>query len=53
MRALTGAGRFSLASRLLPGKIKTALGELLTALADGGGCDAAAEAELRAAYGVR
>lgn len=53
MRALAGAGRFSLACKLLPGKVKKSLEGLVAALVEGGGCGAEDEAELKAAYGVK
>ena len=43
MQSLAGAGRFSLASKLLPGKVKKSLEGLIAALAQGGGCGAETE----------
>ena len=45
MQSLAGAGRFSLASKLLPGKVKKSLEGLIAALAQGGGCGAETEVE--------
>lgn len=53
LSAMTGAGRFGLASKLLPAKTKKALEGLFVTLVANGGCDAAVEAELKAAYGVK
>lgn len=53
MRALASAGRFGLASKLLPGKVKKSLEGLIAALVEGGGCGTEDEAELKALYGVK
>lgn len=53
MRALSDAGRFSLASKLLPPKVKKSLDALVAALVEGGGLVAGVEADLKAAYGVK